>query len=338
MSSEQAVAPVDRPTGLGLGLALAAAVVWALTSVSPIVAAMHGGLGVVGVAAGAVSAGLATLSIGTMVIWAVLYFAFVRTRAPHRGAAHLAAIAATILATQLVATTLVIGFGRIADERAQSKIALTSMRADLATIAGADPEHPPTLDPRPKATGRPGVVEAAVKTYFINVLNDRAHYFADLKAEGFAGVLAPKNLASDPGMRRSRRVVEQTRALVTKYQALSEQRAQEIKRAIDVSGLSDAEKASFDRGLAGHDEARQIWTLELKIVDECQQAVEGLAHARGRWLADGGMLRFADTGDMDAYNQHIQTIKAFAAEEDAMRTNAMGRARTSVETGLNGLN
>jgi hypothetical protein len=293
---------------------------------------------VVGVAAGAVGAGLASLSIGTLVIWAVLYFAFVRTRAPHRGAAHLAAIAATILATQLVVTTLVVGVGRIADERAKSKIALTSMRADLATIAGADPEHPPTLDPHPKATGRPGVVEAAVKTYFINVLSDRAHYFADLKADGFMGVLEPRNLAADPGMKRSLRIVEQTRALVTKYQGLSEQRAQEIKRTIDASGLSDAEKAGFDRGLADNDEARQIWTLEVKIVDECQQAVEGLAHARGRWLADGGMLRFADTGDMDAYNQHIRTIKGLAAEEEALRSHALGRARTSVETGLDRLN
>jgi hypothetical protein len=338
MTDPSAGPPADRPTGLGLALAVVAAVIWGFAGVSSIVAAMHGGLGVAGVAAGAITAGLTWLSIGTLVIWAVLFFAFVRPRAPRRGAAHLALIAAAILVTQLLATTLVLGVGRIADERAQSKIALASMRADIAVIASADPEHPPTLDPHPKATGRAGAVEGAVKRYLVNVVSDRAHYIGDIKAEGFDGLLKPHNLGSDPGMKHSRALVERTRALVTRYQALNEQRVEEVKRTIHASGLNAAEQASFDRGLAGHSEYRQVWALEFKIVDECQQLVEGLAHAHGRWLADGDMMRFADGDDLASYNQHIRAIKALAAEEDAMRTNALNHARSSADAGLAGEN
>ena len=334
MTSQTSGGPVDRPTGLGLAIAIGAALIWGLASVSSIVAASRGGVGLLGTSVGAMVAALTWMSIGTLVIWAVLFFAFVRPRAPHRGAAHLAFIAATILLTQLVAVGSTLGIAKITDNRAQSRIAMQSMKSDLATIARADPEHPPTIDLHPKATGPAGAVEGAVKTYFSNVLNDRAHYIADLKSEGFITVMSPRNLASDPGLKRSRRIMDGARALVAKYQALNTQRVEEIKRAIHSSGLSDEEKAGFDEGLAGNSRAAEIWALEFKIVDECQQAVDGLAHARGRWLAEGEMLRFADAGDMEDYNRHIQAIKAIAAQEDSLRSSAMGRANSAVENGL----
>lgn len=321
MTTASAAPPAKTGTAGFLALAAIAALIWSVVSLPGMIkeVAPHFGAKVLpedwGFVGGTI---LGSSVVIIMIVWLILFFGFVRSRAAERAPMHLLVIALVVLGANIGGIMLARSLAHGDD--AQGRIAMHEFQTLLNTVARADPDHPPAIDLRPKATGDAGVLEAAIRRMMSDVLADRSNYHRELAAIGLSQSLSPAGLASDPGLRHTQATILQARQIVAKYRALNDQRIADARKAVEASSISLSMKAGFneglDKALAQRGDVREhIWDLESKILDEYAALANDLAHARGHWARHGGALAFADGHDLTAFNVHIAKIKLMSQEE-----------------------
>jgi hypothetical protein len=260
------------------------------------------------------------------IVWAIIYFAFVRSRAPSRGPGYFAAMAVVAF---LVNGVIMLGISGHAN-RDQNKIAVREITGDMRNI-DALAHGKQTLDTRVKAQGEAGVMEGVIKSTLARVLADRQAYRQELEAIGFKAVLSPPRLAQDPGLQRTRAILEKAHGIISKYRKINAGRIDEMRAAVVNSNMTPDGKASFLKGMASSEqqsraELERVWTLEDDIVSKMQGAVGVLARAQGRWVVRGNKLLFVRPNEMVAYQNAIAAVRAGAEEEKSLQQESVDRS------------
>jgi hypothetical protein len=137
-------------------------------------------------------------------------------------------------------------------------------------------------------------------------------------------------------MRRTRAKLGQIRQIIAKYRALERTRMSEFRNAVANAPLGEPEKsdalAGLDRSLAEtNPQMDREWDLEDAIVVQYDEALALLARHPGRWRVIGDQLAFTDARDLDAFNAHIENVKQMAAEQQAIRDQAVAKVRDSMQ-------
>jgi hypothetical protein len=209
---------------------------------------------------------------------------------------------------------------------AQTRLALSEVRSTMDVILRARDQEL-AIDPRPKATGQAGQVEAAFKRFAIELVDDRRRYKQDLAGLGFPAALQPRSLAKE-NLALVAEKLAKARTVVEKYRDLNEQRLLDYRHLLDSAALSEDARSqfivgyeqSFGRGQSAHDQA---WSYEEAVIDDSRQLVSLLASHRGGWRFNGRQLAFSDLGLLAAYNAEVNAIRQVSASEAALRSQTL---------------
>ncbi|MGD0144873.1 MAG: hypothetical protein ABSC92_17105 [Rhizomicrobium sp.] len=255
---------------------------------------------------------------GVLFIWLVLYFTFIRTRAPRRGLAYFVVLL-------IVAIALDAGLGSLGYFGSQRQAAINATRsaADIRTAlseaAGAETAvisgHFNFVDLHTQAPGAAGLIARAAKTLVQSVSNARSTFDQEIVELGYPDLMSPIRLGADPGFVKTSLALREVRKAIEDRKqktdaAMAAYRAQLAGARIDETLKREALN-QFDRRMVASNASSALETsLQLKTVDEMEQAIRELKAEKGEWKISGETIVFTDAHALRLYRGHRDNFLA----------------------------
>jgi len=158
------------------------------------------------------------------------------------------------------------------------------------------------------------------KAYRLQKIQDRADYLRDLKSLGYPAFLYPASLAKPHGLADARSKIEQARAVVAKYRALSLTRRTALTAKLNGAAVNrEAMKQAqtrLDGLLTGEDLAQaSFWQARDKAMADYQAMLDDLADPDEPWRAAEDKVYFHSHADVVKFQKHLQA--AATSEREA---------------------
>lgn len=127
-------------------------------------------------------------------------------------------------------------------------------------------------------------------------------------AQGTATHLTPEMLATGAGMALARRLVMSCRDGAARHAATFLALQASIPRAIEMLKVDPRVKSIFYQDLGTripriHELSRQIWDIDVKLLDVELRQLDMLAHPRGAWRAVNGRFDFTNHADLAEFKR-----------------------------------
>lgn len=166
--------------------------------------------------------------------------------------------------------------------------------------------------------------------YSAEINADSQAFEASIRQMNENGLMSPGMMARDPGYRKTRAMLEEGRAMVGRYQSLSDQRRREARAKLaahpDPRVRLPALKMWDDAMAVRKPAEDSYWSLHEQVVDSGDAMVTVLARSPGRW--QGEMYLFNRQKDLDDFN-----IAVADRREVERRLQSQARAINSWEQG-----
>lgn len=230
---------------------------------------------------------------GTGVIWVAAWFSAVKPSMVLKGPVLFAIIYVAALSAGLLA-------GLVAGQQANT--ALAGMAEARREMISGDKR----IDPRPKAGGEAGRMEAFMRERMIEAAEDSANYRRDLAETGLNAAFVPDHLAKPDGLEKLQSSLSRAQAVVARYKALSHSRPLQTRQAAEGLGLSPNLRSNFLSGI-DQTQAKQAplvaesWQLEEDALEAYRSVLAVLE--RRRWSVSSGRIMFSDATDLAEFNR-----------------------------------
>lgn len=261
----------------------------------------------------------AMISIG---VWAVLHFGFVRWTAPESTTAYYLMILGTVIVVCAASLGFTYWAVTHAVARAGDNERAASQELDQA-FAGLGGHGP--IDMRVRAKGEAGAVERAARQFAAADRDAAKAYTEALKALDYPAIVSAKRLAASHGLSVALVRLDKARDAVKAYGRRMNANIEQFRASLKAAAIPAERKGAlireFNAKIAGTGDANaRVLASEDAILGEYEDLAADLKHARGRWLADGAKMRFADPVDLNTYRSHMQNIQRTAREERAVQS------------------
>lgn len=193
-----------------------------------------------------------------------------------------------------------------------------------------------TYSPSADASGSLAVVEQFVGKIMNRSAALTNEYFSELNSIGWHMTLDFDRLQTDGSLEESRRLVAEARIAISKHENRTDQLLSDIPNMIQAIDLPAAEKKKFERAFMKSMQSRKpaierLMTLEKATIDEVEKIIDLLADDPQAWSIDNSELLFESQQQIDQYNEHLDNIDSFLAEQVEIQNAALERARKTID-------
>jgi hypothetical protein len=209
--------------------------------------------------------------------------------------------------------------GARGEQAAQQRIAAAEMQRAVDSVRQAASAGGPittSFSASPAASGEAGQVERLVKSALARTVAERRNYEAEFQALGWAQVIDPDRLKSDPSaLAGSRAMIPRAREIIARCRSRTEALHAAARRDIEAADLRPATRrtmlAAMDESAARNKAlAAASWDLEEQQIGEIAAVLDLLGSRQGAWQARGGKFVFQRRADLDLFNAHMKNISA----------------------------
>lgn len=149
-------------------------------------------------------------------------------------------------------------------------------------------------------------------------------YQRELDASGFADILNMARLERDGTLLESRMIVDNAKAIITKYRKKTDLLTENLEEEIKKLRLGAEAKADVLRGFkdsvreqrAARDTIRQC---EEGVVAQMENIVALLSRKRNQWTIQGGEIQFYDEADSTEFNSYLMVIRDLALKQEEVQ-------------------
>lgn len=203
-------------------------------------------------------------------------------------------------------------------------VAHSKFAAEVRANPGANASTPSSpIDTTQRAKGEFGEYERLMKGYLADIQAQRNSYVARLDSSGFVRLLDPTRIAGDRSLSQSKKIIEDAKAIVAEQEKATRSLQASFREKLQAAPWNnisvDQVLESYDDGVRkGKPQMVKMWGLERSAVSEYEKIINLLASNRDKWSISIGQIQFSDQATLTQFNQHIETLKAISAEQQAL--------------------
>jgi len=234
------------------------------------------------------------------------------------------------------------GPSRLAKEKQEEAVYKETMRNQVnEMLRSAEQGKAPSPDslevPAGKApetqTGKLGLL---LNMYTRDVAATASGYEKELQDIGFMTLLNPVRLSKDEDYEDSYELLAKAEETLGKWRAKQEQLAKDFPSRLEAAGITGATKSGalegFKKGYEkSHATSAEIWNLEEESLGHLGDLVKFLEEVDDRWHEAEGKFIFDKDADLKAFQATLAKIDECSTRQEALRKEAMGRAKKSVD-------
>ena len=153
-------------------------------------------------------------------------------------------------------------------------------------------------------------------------------YENELDAIGWAKVLDGERISHDSTSTESKILISRSRNIIAKFKGRSNELFAQNRQDIENSEIRlDVRRdilAGYDKNLSRNKlMAEEVWSLELRIIDQTEQLLAMLTARRNSWHLENDKFIFNDQNNLILFNSYLSEINRIVTKQAKIKSNLM---------------